>query len=135
MAVRIDSEKVDYINIKSTHAPSKTSLNTDAPVDNGGKGSSFSPTDLLATAYLSCMLTIIDLTCKKHATETNSKGSVAKVMGINPRRITELNISINLSSALPKGIRNEIEKAAKTCPVAMSVSSDLKASVEFTYDL
>jgi putative redox protein len=135
MAVRIDSEKVNYINIRSIHAPSKTHLDTDAPVDNGGKGSSFSPTDLLATAYLNCMLTIIDLTCKKHAIETHSKGSVSKMMGTNPRRITQLNISISLSSKIPERIRGQIEEAAKNCPVAMSVSSDLKTLVEFKYDL
>ena len=135
MGVRIESEKIGYINIKSTHTPSGTSVNTDAPIDNGGKGSSFSPTDLLATAYLSCMLTIIDLTCKQNGIETNSKGSVEKTMAANPRRVFQLDISINLSSSLSENDRKQIEKAARNCPVAMSVSSDLKANTSFVYDL
>lgn len=135
MGVKIESVKLGHINIESTHTPSGTKLTTDAPVDNGGKGSSFSPTDLLATAYLSCMLTIIDLKTKILGIETKSKGTIEKVMGNNPRRISELNIAVSISNDFPTEQREGIEKAARNCPVALSVSSDLSTNITFTYDL
>ena len=135
MGVKIESLKLGYINIQSTHGPSGKTLTTDAPVDNGGQGSSFSPTDLLATAYLSCMLTIIDLKTKALGFETKSQGNVEKVMGNNPRKISELNIAISLSKDFPAEQREQIEKAARNCPVALSVSSDLSTNITFNYDL
>ena len=135
MSVKIESLKLGYINIESVHSPSGAKIATDAPVDNGGQGSSFSPTDLLATAYLSCMLTIIDLKSKNLGIETKSKGCVEKIMENNPRRISTLNINISLSGNFPIDKREGIEKAARNCPVALSVSSDLSTNITFNYDL
>ena len=129
---------VDYegeLRTKSTHLQSGTTLLTDAPLDNNGKGASFSPTDLLATAYTSCMLTIIGIYCQNNKlTFQHGGGSVEKIMTDKPRRVECLKIKMDLSgNNWDSKTRKKIEVAALNCPVAKSVSTEIKIDIQFTY--
>ena len=93
------TSRVEYLGelrTKCTHLKSGTEIYTDAPVDNNGKGESFSPTDLVATSYASCMLTIVGIYCEKNEIELKgATADVTKVMDASPRRIGALSIDID----------------------------------------
>lgn len=123
------------LRTESVHLQSGTRLITDAPTDNQGKGESFSPTDLLATAYGACVFTIMGIAAKTHGFSIEgTMVETTKVMGTDPRRIVELvtrfTFPPNDYSAKQKKI---LELAAKECPVYNSLHPDLKKTVTFTY--
>lgn len=133
------TSKVTYIGqlrTEATHIQSNTTIHTDAPKDNHGKGEMFSPTDLVATALGSCMVSIMGIVAMKEGI-TPIEGTVAevtKVMYAEPRRIGEIHIKI----IFPKGNFTDKEKkiyenAAFTCPVAKSLHPDLKQVIEFIW--
>jgi putative redox protein len=117
------------------HIQSGTVIRTDAPKDNQGLGRAFSPTDLLATALGSCMLTIMGIRARTAGLDINgSTAKVTKVMNDNPRRVAEIIVEISVrESGLTQMDRNMLEKAALTCPVAKSLSEHLKQTVSFNY--
>lgn len=120
----------------ATHLQSGTVIQTDAPVDNNGKGESFSPTDLVATALGSCMLTIMGITAAKSSWNIEgTKVSIEKIMGTEPRRITEVRVVFDFpaSHGLGEKERTILERAALTCPVAKSVHPDLVQDVKFNW--
>ncbi len=119
-----------------THLKSGTSIETDAPTDNQGKGEHFSPTDLVATALGSCMLTIMGI--KARDMEVDLRGTkiqVDKIMGADPRRIS----GVNLTFHFPAGLKLEdkdktiLERAAHTCPVMESIHPDIAVKTEFNW--
>ena len=123
------------LRTESVHLQSGTRLVTDAPTDNQGKGESFSPTDLLATAYGACVFTIMGIAAKTHGFNIEgTKVETTKVMGTEPRRIVELITNFtfppNDYSVKQKKI---LELAAKECPVYNSLHPDLQKTVTFTY--
>ena len=123
------------LRTESVHLQSGARLVTDAPTDNQGKGESFSPTDLLATAYGACVFTIMGIAAKTHGFNIEgTKVETTKVMGTEPRRIVELITNFtfppNDYSVKQKKI---LELAAKECPVYNSLHPDLKKTVTFTY--
>ena len=132
---KLSSSYLGDLRISSLHVNSGTKIETDAPVDNNGKGTRFSPTDLLATAYLNCMITIIGIHCDQNGLKfAGCEGEVEKIMNDKPRRIGALNIILDLSSNdWSEKERRRIENAAKHCPVAMSVSSDIIINIDFKY--
>ncbi|MDQ0108230.1 putative OsmC-like protein [Chitinophaga terrae (ex Kim and Jung 2007)] len=120
----------------ATHLQSGTVVETDAPVDNNGKGERFSPTDLVASALGSCMLTIMGIKARDNQWPIEgTKVSIQKIMGTDPRRITGINVVIDF----PKGIdlgekeRTILERAALTCPVAKSLHPDIVQNVTFNW--
>ncbi|MGF6846727.1 putative redox protein [Chitinophaga sp. W3I9] len=120
----------------ATHLQSGTVIETDAPVDNRGKGERFSPTDLVATALGSCMLSIMGI----KALDNNwaiegTKVSVQKIMGSDPRRITGVTIVFDFPSGHGFGEKERtiLERAALTCPVAKSVHPDIVQDVTFNW--
>lgn len=120
------------LRTKCTHVKSGTEIITDAPVDNNGKGEAFSPTDLVATAYASCMITIIGIYCNEHNIRfDHAKASIQKIMESNPRRIGKIVIELDLSGnewddlTAEKAIR-----AGKACPVAKTLGDNVE--VEFS---
>jgi organic hydroperoxide reductase OsmC/OhrA len=126
-------EYLGNLRTKCTHLPSGSVIHTDAPLDNKGLGQAFSPTDLLATSYASCMLTIIGIFCQEHAMNfEHGKASVVKEMSSGPRRIGKLIIAMDLRG---NGWSNEeferVIRAGKSCPVAHSVSGNIE--IEFTF--
>jgi putative redox protein len=137
MAVEIDILYEGELHCAATHGPSRQTLTTDAPVDNGGKGAAFSPTDLVATALGACMATIIGLVAKRN--NLNVEGlrvQVVKEMVAEPvRRIGSLKTRLIFpqGEALSPADRAKLEAAAKACPVKQSLHPDVKLPVEFVY--
>lgn len=134
--VKIEIEYRGELQTEAVHTPSGSRILTDAPVDNGGKGSTFSPTDLLATALGTCMVTIMGLFAERHGIDlTGTKVSVAKEMLQEPvRRIKRLtvDIAVPLPATHPK--KSALEKAALTCPVHESLHPDVEIPVNFHWN-
>ena len=123
------------LRTESTHLQSGAKILTDAPVDNHGKGEAFSPTDLLATAYGCCVLTIMGIAAQTHGfTVEGAQIETTNVMGVKPRRVVELITTITLphNQYSPKE-RKILELTAKECPVFNSLHPDLKKSITFVY--
>lgn len=132
---KISSSYLGDLRISTLHQKSGTIIETDAPVDNNGKGTRFSPTDLLAAGYLNCMITIIGIYCDQNEMSfVDCKGEVEKIMFDKPRRVGGLNIVLDLTSNdWNNKDKKRIETAAKNCPVAKSVSPDMEINIEFKY--
>lgn len=116
------------------HLQSGDKFITDAPVDNQGKGEAFSPTDTVATALASCMLTTIGI--KVADRNINIEGAVAEVtktMASDPRRISGIKIVLNFPRAYAEKERKLIENIAKTCPVWYSIHPDIQLDITFNY--
>src|SRR5258708_22894937 len=96
--VKIEIEYKGQLQTEAIHTPSGSRLSTDAPVDNGGKGSGFSPTDLVATALGTCMVTVKGMFAERHGIDlTGTKVRVAKEMLHEPvRRIRRLTVDISV---------------------------------------
>ncbi|MGB0065891.1 MAG: OsmC family protein [Terracidiphilus sp.] len=133
--VSIQVEYQGELHCKATHGPSGVELSTDAPKDNQGRGESFSPTDLVATALGSCMLTIMGIAARtlnidiSGATATVKKEMTATL----PRRIARLAVRIHLPGAPSAADREKLERAAHTCPVHKSLHPDVQIPIEFTW--
>ena len=122
------------LETKCTHLKSGDTITTDAPTDNEGKGAHFSPTDLLATSLVSCMLTIVAIRARKENWKIEKMtGDLKKVMASDPRRVSETNIQIKVKGDLSDKEKRRLEAAAKNCPVAKSLHPDLKQIVTFSY--
>jgi putative redox protein len=122
------------LHCEAVHGPSSTTLATDAPLDNGGRAESFSPTDLVATALGTCMLTVMGL--KARALEVDIAGASAtieKEMTGAPRRIGKLTATVRMPRDLPQDIRRQLEQAAITCPVYQSLSEKTEKDVRFVW--
>lgn len=128
-------EYLGELRTKCTHLKSGTEILTDAPVDNHGKGEAFSPTDLVATAYVSCMLSILGIYCNEHGIEMiGGTGEVNKIMGSGPRRIERLEIEIDLSmNNWNEDIKKRVIRVAEACPVAKSVSEMMIIDIQYTF--
>ena len=129
--------RVEYkgeLRTEAVHLKSGKTIITDAPIDNQGKGEAFSPTDLVATALGSCMITIMGIVAEREGITLNgTTAEVEKVMATSPRRIGEVKIKIKFIQRLNRDQRDKLERAAKTCPVSGSLSENLKETVEFIY--
>ncbi len=123
------------LRTEATHLQSGNVILTDAPTDNQGKGEAFSPTDLVATALASCMLTIMGIVAKRH--ELAIEGAfihVKKIMADNPRRIGAIDIIIEMpENNFSDKERQLLENAAHTCPVSKSLSPDVQQNIEFIW--
>ena len=130
--VRIESVYDGNLRCSATHIPSGQTLVTDAPVDNMGKGQSFSPTDLLATSMLNCMMTIIAIAADSKELNVNGmSGSVKKHMASGPRRVSKLEVEIALPAELHSEDRAWLIKRGMACPVHKSVSEEMEVEVKF----
>lgn len=137
MAVTIDVGYDGNLHCEAVHAPSGQRLLTDAPVDNGGKGEAFSPTDLAATALGTCLVTIMGIVAVRHGLDlTGTRVRVIKEMTAVPiRRIGALTVTITVppgrvASASDRAL---LERAADTCPVRQSLHPDVKVAMVFEY--
>jgi putative redox protein len=121
------------LRTECTHLQSGTVIHTDAPTDNHGKGEKFSPTDLVATAYASCMVSLIGIYCNEHGLSyENGSATVTKIMAANPRRIGKLVIEMDLSNnGWDETTIEKVKRVALTCPVAKSVSEDIELEITF----
>ena len=129
--------RVEYkgeLRTEAVHLKSGKTIITDAPIDNQGKGEAFSPTDLVATALGSCIITIMGIVAEREGiTLDGTTAEVEKVMATDPRRIGEVKIKIKFIQKLNRDQRDKLERAAKSCPVSGSLSENLKETVEFIY--
>ena len=123
------------LRTEATHVRSGVKVVTDAPPDNQGKGESFSPSDLLATALGSCMLTIMGIAARTHNIMIDgTKIRVTKVMAANPRRVSEVHIVFDMPMKnYTDKEKSILENAARTCPVALSVHPDIRQVLTFNY--
>ena len=122
------------LRTESTHLQSGKTIITDAPVDNQGKGKAFSPTDLVATALASWMLTIMGIVAKRDVVMIEgTTAKVEKVMVSNPRRKGESRLKINFSDPILDKDQVKLEREAHTCPVSGSIHNDLNEIIEFIY--
>jgi putative redox protein len=123
------------LRCRATHGPSGTTLVTDAPVDNHGKGESFSPTDLVASALGACMMTILAIVAERHGVDVaGMKAETVKEMTQTPpRRISSLRTRLTIPLPADHPRRAALEEAARTCPVHKSLHPDIDASIEFVW--
>jgi putative redox protein len=135
MSVRIDINYQGQLRSTATHAPSQTSLVTDAPVDNHGRGESFSPTDLVATALGTCMVTVMGIFAERHGIDLRGTTvTVHKEMTLTPvRRIARLTTEVRLPLPANHPHREVLERAALTCPVHQSLHPDVEKPVDFVW--
>jgi uncharacterized OsmC-like protein len=134
MAVEITGRYVGKQTMEMTHGPSGAVLKTVPPADNQGDGSSFSPTDLAATALASCMMSLIVIVGERDGLDlTGLSVHIEKHMASNPRRISRLPSRIRMPAGLTPEQRAKLENAALTCPVHRSLHPDIERKVEFEY--
>jgi putative redox protein len=133
--VQIDAIYEGKLRCKATHADSGTTLLTDAPKDNMGNGESFSPTDLIATAVGTCMLTTMGIVAQKNEIDFNGASvRVRKEMTSEPpRRIARLTIEIAGPASVSEPNRLLLEKAAISCPVSKSLHPDVQTGIIFNW--
>ena len=131
--VQIDAIYEGKLRCKATHADSGTTLITDAPKDNEGNGESFSPTDLVAVAVGTCMLTTMGIVARKNEIDfTGATVRVRKEMAAAPfRRISKLTVEISGPASVAEPSRLMLEKAAIGCPVSKSLHPDVQMGIVF----
>ena len=131
------TSKITYItNLRTEcqHLKSSNTFITDAPTDNNGNGEAFSPTDTVATALASCMLTVMGI--KARTLDLKLDGSVAevtKVMASHPRRISEIKVTFIMNVSVDEKQRQILERTALTCPVHYSLHPDIKKEIAFNW--
>ena len=122
------------LRTESTHLQSGETYITDAPIDNEGKGDAFSPTDIIATGLANCMLTIMGIVAKRKSLDIEgTKAEVTKIMGTEPRRISEIKIDFFFPKSYDKNSKQLLQTAAINCPVAKSLANDLTQTINFHY--
>lgn len=132
----MSTAKVVYkgnLRTENTHLKSGNTYNTDAPVDNNGKGEAFSPTDTVATGLANCMLTVMGI--KANAMGVSIDGATAQVtktMASNPRRISKIEVVMQLP-ALDAKSQKILENTANTCPVHYSLHPDIEKEISFNW--
>jgi putative redox protein len=134
--VKIDVSYDGNLRCSATHSQSGTLLHTDAPKDNHGWGESFSPTDLLATALGTCMLTVMGIAARRLEIDLSGvSATVLKEMTASPpRRVASLTVSVRGPAQMSDENRRALEDAALTCPVHKSLHPDVKLLIQFAWE-
>jgi uncharacterized OsmC-like protein len=129
------TSKITYLGdlrTSSVHLQSGTEILSDAPVDNNGKGEAFSPTDLVANALGSCMMTIMAIKAKDLNVDlVGTTLEVTKGMQAEPRKISKIEVILNLPAVADEKTKTILERAAMTCPVFLSLHPDIEKAVTF----
>lgn len=133
--VEVHIQYLGELRCEATHGPSKTTLLTDAPVDNHGRGESFSPTDLVATALGTCIVTTMGIFAQRHGIELRgAKITVQKeITSVPTRRIARLASELFLPLPANHPHREALERAALNCPVHQSLHPDVEAPIRFVW--
>ncbi|MCG8589441.1 MAG: OsmC family protein [Proteobacteria bacterium] len=133
--VEIEGVYEGGLHTRARHGPSGSEIETDAPVDNHGRGEAFSPTDLVAAAVGSCMLTVMGIVAARHHWPlVGARFRVEKHMAAAPvRRIARLVVEFTLPEGLPEAAHKPLERAAHTCPVHQSLHPDVEVDVRFRW--
>ena len=124
------------LRTKAVHLASSDELTTDAPLDNHGLGQAFSPTDTVATALASCMLTVMGIKARELGLDlVGSRAEVTKIMASNPRRISKILVKLELPETVVGKHRTILERTANTCPVHQSLHPDVIREIDFLWTL
>ena len=124
------------LRTSAEHLQSHSSIETDAPLDNQGKAERFSPTDLVATALGSCMMTIMGIKARDLAVDLRGlRIDITKHMAADPRRIGGIDVTLHFPAGLTleDKQRTILERAALTCPVFQSIHPDIVVDTKFVY--
>ena len=124
------------LRTQATHNASGNTIITDAPVDNNGRGEAFSPSDLACAALGSCMMTIMGIVAERNnILLEGTKMEITKIMVADPRRIGEIKIDFTFPGGVSFNEKEQalLENAARTCPVALSLHSEIKQTVNFNF--
>lgn len=133
-SVHMQAETTPGFHVKLKHGPSGTLISTEAPKDNGGTGSSFSPTDLVGAALASCALTTMALAAGREGLPWgNASARIEKRMSSAPRRIAQLTLEIQMPPGLNPEQRSHLEQVGKNCPVVRSIHPDIQLPITFHY--
>lgn len=134
--VAIEIEYQGDLHCRAVHGPSGTALTTDAPKDNQGRGESFSPTDLVAAALGSCMLTVMGIMARSLDVDiAGTTATVKKEMTSGPvRKIQRLTVMIHVPHRLSEEHRQKLAHAARSCPVHKSLDPEVEKRVEFRWE-
>jgi putative redox protein len=136
MAVEITGRYAGNLKVELHHGPSGAEIRTAAPVDNNGDGSSFSPTDLLATSLGACMLTVMGIFAQKNGIALDGmEFRLEKHMRADPRRVDRLPVTVRMPAALDERQRKTLENVALTCPVSRSLLPEIEQDIRFVYDV
>ena len=131
------TSKIIYLGdlrTESVHIQSGTKILSDAPVDNNGKGEAFSPTDLVANALGSCMMTIMGIKARDmNIAIEDSTASVTKIMQAEPRKISAIEIVFEMNCAPDDKTKIILERAAMSCPVFLSLHPDIDKRISFNW--
>ena len=131
------TSKVKYLGAlrtESEHIQSGSKMITDAPVDNHGKGEAFSPTDTVANAVATCMLTVMGIKAESIGIKIEgATAEVTKTMASNPRRISQIEVRILFPDTYPEKETKILENTGKTCPVLESLHPDIEKKISFRY--
>lgn len=133
--VSIKGKYLGGLRTEVQHLKSGNIIITDAPPDNNGRGEAFSPTDLTCSSLNSCMMTLMGILAEREAIDlTGLTSEITKIMASNPRKIAEVQITFTHSSLQATDIQKEkLRRAALTCPVALSLSDEVKQTVVFNF--
>jgi putative redox protein len=133
------TSKVTYngeLRTTCVHLRSGDSFITDAPVDNNGLGQAFPPTDTVATGLASCILTMIGIKANSLEIDlSNTTADVTKHMASEPRRISKIEMELNLPAAISDKHRKILVHTANTCPVHYSLHPDIEKVITFNWIL
>lgn len=123
------------LHTTAVHGPSKAQVDTDAPVDNMGKGESFSPTDLLATSLGTCMLTTMGILAQREGWKIDgARARVEKHMALEPRRrVGRIVVDMAMPKGVPAAARERLKEVADRCPVACSIHPETKIELSIRW--
>ncbi|KOS07939.1 osmotically inducible protein OsmC [Flavobacterium akiainvivens] len=131
------TSKVTYLGdlrTSSVHTASGSEILSDAPVDNNGRGEAFSPTDTVANALASCMLTVMGIKARDMQVDlTGTTAEVTKTMQASPRKISGIKVVFNMKSNADDKARTILERTALTCPVHLSLHPDIEKDITFNW--
>lgn len=131
----IKSSYLGNLRTQLEHLQSGNTIITDAPTDNNGRGEAFSPTDLVAGALASCMVTIMGIVANREGIDLSGLSwEVTKIMQASPRKIEEIIVDFDWNKPVEDQIfMQKLKNAAKTCPVALSLDPAIKQTINFNF--
>ncbi|MDQ2718483.1 MAG: OsmC family protein [Bacteroidota bacterium] len=122
------------LRCQAQHIQSKSEIETDAPIDNRGKGERFSPTDLLCVSLATCMLTTMGIKAGDMNVDlTNAKADITKHMASDPRRVAKIEIFVFLPENKNEKDKLILEKTGNNCPVAKSIHPDIEVAINYKW--
>lgn len=133
MVVKINSKYLGNLRVLSSHLPSSSELETDAPIDNMGKGEKFSPTDLLVTSLANCIITTMAIVAERDGVNLEGLSCSAEkhMTTSKPRMISKIVLEFTMPENLESEVRAKLEKFATNCPVHHSLSPDIERVISF----